>query len=90
MCTRSFASRFDSGSSIEEHVRAAHHGPAERDALTLTARKLGGSSGQKILEMELGRDRLHLAVHLAHDRASARREKPREVECAPTAEAGTS
>ena len=40
MCTRSLASRLDSGSSIRNDVGMAHHRAPERHALALAARKL--------------------------------------------------
>ena len=62
--TRSFASRFESGSSIRKTLRLAHDRAAHRHALALAARELGRLALEVLLEAEQLRD-------LAHARARA-------------------
>ena len=54
--TRSFASRFESGSSIRNATRLAHHRPPHRHALPLAARQLRRLAVQQRLEAQDLRD----------------------------------
>ena len=47
---RSFASRFESGSSSRNAARLAHQRPADRDALALAARELAGRRSMQLVE----------------------------------------
>ena len=68
ICTRSFASRFDSGSSIRKTLGSADDRAAHRDALTLAARQLAGLALEVVLEPEHPRHLAHppLALGLLH------------------------
>ena len=52
MSTRSFASRFESGSSIRNALRLAHDRAAHRDALALAARECGRPALEQLAEAE--------------------------------------
>ena len=52
ICTRSFASRFDSGSSIRNSLRVAHDRAAHRDALALAAGEVRRLALEVLLEVE--------------------------------------
>ena len=56
VCTRSLASRFESGSSMRNACGPAHDRPRERDPLALAARELRGLAVEQLVEAEaLGR-----------------------------------
>ena len=51
---RSLASRFESGSSKQQHLGLEHQGPRDRDPLLLPARELGGQPRVEPLEADQG------------------------------------
>ena len=67
----------------EEGARLANHGAPERDALALPARELGGTTLEKLLDMELACGRFDLSVDLRHDPAPAPRQEPKEGDTLP-------
>ena len=56
MPTRSFASRFESGSSSRNACGSPDDRAAHRDALALAARELRGPAVEQVLEAEQRRD----------------------------------
>ncbi len=74
ICTRSFASRFESGSSIRKTLGSPDDRAAHRDALALAARELAGLALEVRLEAEQLRDlaRALLALGLRHLRDAQR------------------
>jgi hypothetical protein len=67
----------------QEGARLANHGAPERDALALPARKLGGTTVEKLLNMELACGRFDLLVDLRHDPPAAPRQEPKDGDTLP-------
>ena len=64
MPTRSFASRFESGSSIRNAFGSSHDRAAHRDPLPLAARELRRAPVEQLVEPEHRRDLVHPAPDL--------------------------
>lgn len=62
----------------EEHARAAHHRPAEGDALALAAGELRRPSVEQMADLQGFGDRTHLRHDAAHDPRPPRREVAHE------------
>ena len=64
MCTRSAASRLESGSSNRNTFGLAHDGAADRDALALAAGELPGQAVEQVVDPQDVRGPRDLALDL--------------------------